>query len=238
MYYSQNGYLAKDASLIASYTVAGTNVRVNLRRGDVSVVLLYLMAQFDKHVQPLRQKDTGGYNPRSIIGAGSRKVSNHASGTAVDLRWNDHPLGAYGTFSNSQVKAIRTILKSLDGVVRWGHDYSGRKDEMHFEINAPLCKVTAVADKIRNGGKKPAESKPVSVSTVDLKKGSRGPVVKHLQNRLNHVFPAYSRLQEDGDYGPKTEAVIKEFQRRTRLQADGVVGPRTKAVLKRYGITL
>lgn len=235
---SQNGYLAKDASLIASYTIPGTSVRINLRRGDVSVVLLYFLKQFNDTVQPLRQSDTGGYNPRSIIGAGSRDISNHASGTAVDVRWNDHVMGKHGTFTAAQIKAIRTILNFCEGVIRWGGDYSGRKDEMHFEINASLSKVSALADKIRNGGK-PVVTKPApSVSTVNLQKGSRGPLVKHLQNRLNHIFPAYSRLQEDGDFGPKTEAVIKEFQRRTRLQADGVVGPKTKAMLKRYGITL
>lgn len=234
--FSQNGYRAKDYSLIAAYTVPGTSVRVALRKGDVSVVMLYLLKQFNDTVEPLRQSDTGGYNPRSIIGG--KVVSNHASGTAADVRWRDHPLGARGTFNSNQVKAIRKILAFLEGVVRWGGDYKGRKDEMHFEVNAPLAKVEEVADKIRNGGKKPAVAKPVSAPTAVLKLGSHGPVVKHMQQRLNAVFPAYSKLRTDGDFGPKTVAVVREFQRRTGLQPDGAVGPKTKAMLKRYGITL
>jgi len=66
MFYSQNGYQAKDFTLIATYTVPGTNVRVSLRKGDVSVVLLYVMEEFNRYVEPLRQSDTGGYNPRAV----------------------------------------------------------------------------------------------------------------------------------------------------------------------------
>lgn len=236
MAFSQNGYKAKDFNLIASYTVPGTDVRVSLRKGDVSVVLLYLLKQYNDTVEPLRQSDTGGYNPRSIISGHS--LSNHASGTAIDARWRDHPLSASGTFSSAQVKALRKILVFLEGVVRWGGDYRGRKDEMHFEINAPLSRVEAVANKIRNGGSKPAPVKPVGSTKLALKVGSTGPLVKHLQERMNAVFPSYSRLREDGNYGAKTEAVIKEFQRRCSVKADGVIGPKTRALLKRYGIVL
>ncbi len=86
-------------------------------------------------------------------------------------------------------------------------------------------------------GIKPPE-KVTGVAKVELKVGSRGPLVKHLQSRLNAIFPAYSRLKEDGIYGDKTANVLKEFQRRTGLKPDGIVGNTTKAMLKRYGITL
>jgi hypothetical protein len=234
--FSQNGYKAKDFSLIASYTVPDTDVRVSLRKGDVSVVLLYLLKQFNATVEPVRQKDTGGYNPRSIIS--STVLSNHASGTAVDINWQDHVMGSVNTFTPKQEFAIYRILAFLEGTVRWGGNYSGRKDEMHFEINAPLSKVTDVAEKIRNGGVKPVVVKPVGKATVVLKQGSRGPLIKHLQGRLNDIFPSYSRLKEDGIFGPKLEAVIREFQRRTNLTPDGEIGPKTRAMLKRFGITL
>lgn len=239
MAYSQNGYAAQNARLIAQYTVPGTSIKANLRKGDVSVVLLYLMGRYHREVEPLRAKDTGSYNPRSIIGG--RTLSNHASGTAVDLRWNDHGLGRRGTFSNAQVTSIQRILTDLNGIVRWGGNYKGRADEMHFEIIGNPAQVKAVADKIRAGTllhskpptKKP-QPKPNDAGT--LEKGDSGATVKQLQRDLNRVFRSYSKLAPDGKFGPATERVVKEFQRRVNIEDDGVVGPTTKRKLRVYGI--
>lgn len=237
MAYSQNGYLAKDFSLIATYTVPGTGVRVSVRKGDVSVVLLWLMEQFNKRVEPLTGKDTGGYNPRAV--RAGNDLSNHASGTAVDLNWNKHVMGKSGTFTSKQRGEIHAILRELDGVVRWGGDYHGRKDEMHFEINASLSRVTAVANKIRAGkiGKAVAEAAKAVADSATLRRGSKGTRVRNLQAGMNRIFRKYSKLKLDGDFGPKTEAVIKEFQRRAGgLAVDGIVGPKTTAALNSYGV--
>jgi|SRR5690349_10423050 len=239
MLYSQNGYAAKEFSLMATYSIKGSDTRITMRKGDVSVVLLYVAQQFNDTVERLIPSQCGGYNPRSIIGMGSRDISNHASGTAIDLNWGKHVMGVHGTFSAKQVAAIRRILSFLEGVVRWGGDYHSRKDEMHFEINAPLSKVAAVADKIRNGGVPPKVTASAGMSVgATLKVGSTGPIVKYMQQRLNKDFPRYSRLAEDGKFGPRTQAVVKEFQRRTGLVADGIVGPKTRAMMKRFGINL
>jgi hypothetical protein len=86
----------------------------------------------------------------------------------------------------------------------------------------------------------PAPSKPStgSSSPAVLKVGSKGAKVKALQQGLNKAFPAYSKLAVDSSFGPKVEAVVKEFQRRTGLAVDGVVGPKTTAKLATYGVTL
>jgi peptidoglycan hydrolase-like protein with peptidoglycan-binding domain len=69
---------------------------------------------------------------------------------------------------------------------------------------------------------------------VLLFRGSEGPQVAQLQRQLKVGYEAYAgRLVVDGDYGPQTEAAVREFQRRTRaLKVDGVVGPLTAAALK------
>jgi putative chitinase len=59
-----------------------------------------------------------------------------------------------------------------------------------------------------------------------LRKGSQGPEVVRLQ-RLLHLKPA------DGDFGPKTAAAVREFQKSHGLVADGVVGPATWAALEK-----
>ena len=57
-----------------------------------------------------------------------------------------------------------------------------------------------------------------------LKMGSKGPDVKNLQTILNSK--GYS-LVVDGEFGPSTQAAVKNFQRANGLTDDGIVGPKT-----------
>ncbi len=70
--------------------------------------------------------------------------------------------------------------------------------------------------------------------TDTLKVGDRGEAVRQLQAGLNRDYPAYSKLVVDGDFGPATEAVIREFQRRAGLPVDGVAGFSTLAKLEEF----
>lgn len=54
--------------------------------------------------------------------------------------------------------------------------------------------------------------------------------VRDLQIALNQLG-ADPRLEEDGRYGPGTEAAVKAFQRSQKLKVDGVAGPATRAVI-------
>lgn len=107
----------------------------------------YLCRRFDAEVEPIRVDWSWGYAYRAIRGRTSG-YSNHASGTAIDLNAPAHPLGKRGTFTPKQATAIRRILADLDGAIRWGGNYSGRKDEMHFEVNVDADDLARVAKKI------------------------------------------------------------------------------------------
>ncbi len=63
---------------------------------------------------------------------------------------------------------------------------------------------------------KPSEVK--SYSTV--RKGSKGQTVIEVQRALN-ILPA------DGDFGPGTERVVKQWQSKNGLTADGIMGPKS-----------
>ncbi|MFI6272802.1 M15 family metallopeptidase [Micromonospora zamorensis] len=94
---------------------------------------------------------------------GSNELSNHASGRAIDLNAPAHPMGKPNTFSAPQRKAIRKILDFCEGVVRHGVDYySGRKDDMHFEIDKGASEVARIARKIRglSAPRPPSTPKP------------------------------------------------------------------------------
>jgi hypothetical protein len=147
---SQNGYSANDESLIRSAVVPGTTVKVRVRRGAPGDLLLHLAERWNREVEPLLAPDgvldCWGFAPRTIRG-NTRVLSNHASGTALDFRARSHPLGRSGTYTASQVAAIRRILADFRHAVRWGGDYHGRKDEMHVEIvvDEATCRTVLTA---------------------------------------------------------------------------------------------
>ncbi|MEL6807598.1 MAG: peptidoglycan-binding domain-containing protein [Pseudomonadota bacterium] len=64
-----------------------------------------------------------------------------------------------------------------------------------------------------------------------LKKGVKGGDVKEAQKLLNKNG---AKLKVDGDFGAKTEAATKAFQKKVKLKVDGQIGPITTAALK-YG---
>lgn len=61
----------------------------------------------------------------------------------------------------------------------------------------------------------------------------RGDRVLAMQIALNRDYPLYSRLEVDGDFGPATESVVREFQHRSQMTVDGIAGP---AVLSALGL--
>lgn len=145
---SQNGWpviASRSSPLLTSCRWVTGKVRA----GDVATVFDYLGARFNAEVEPIRKGESWGYANRSIRGSSS--TSNHASGTAEDYNAPSHPLGKRGTYTAAKVRALRRILADLGGVVRWGGDYSGRPDEMHFEIVGSAAQVAAVAARIRGG---------------------------------------------------------------------------------------
>ncbi|NMG09204.1 peptidoglycan-binding protein [Brasilonema sp. UFV-L1] len=58
-----------------------------------------------------------------------------------------------------------------------------------------------------------------------LKKGSKGGLVKKVQERL--AIGDYYNGTLDGDFGNNTEKAIKDLQKRTGLPVDGIIGDRT-----------
>jgi hypothetical protein len=217
---SQNGWPANDRSVIASYTIPGSTRKVALRKGDASVLLLDIAAWIHHNVEPVDdgQLDDWGYAERNIRGS-STTLSNHASGTAVDLNALKHPLGVRRSWTDAQASKIRDRLRLYGGVVRWGGDYDGRIDEMHFELNASPNAVAKVADRIRGGGGSPSKY-------PTIRRGDTGEAVKLIQRFLGVVGPGDPGY---GTFGPKTLAAVVRYQRMRGLTPDGIVGPMTWA---------
>lgn len=160
---SQNGYPANNISLTHVKKIPGTTRELRVRKGPAGDLLIWVAAQFHKRVEKIDggQLDDWGYAERPI--RGSQVLSNHASGTAIDLNAPKHPLGVSGTFSAAQVREIHKILREAQGCVRWGGDYIGRKDEMHFEIVASEAACRKALQKVE-------KTTPDWWETVDDKK--------------------------------------------------------------------
>jgi len=204
----------------------------NVLEGDVATLFEYLCAQFNTRVEIIKKGDTCGWCYRNTTGSNPPKLSNHSSGTAVDLNATSHRRGEENTFSSAQVNQIRAILSELGGVIRWGGDY---KDEMHFEIIANAAKVAEAAKRLQKG--------------ATLRRGDKGDRVSALQNGLNNKFPSFpndakvyggngAKLAVDGSFGPQVEAWVKTFQKHSGLTVDGVAGPKTQEALAKIGITV
>lgn len=136
---SQNGWPASDEPRtigVESYQIPGTTIRVRCSK-KVAPLLINFCAEFNTEVEKIGL-NTWGYAFRPIRGqeeAGN--LSNHASGTAVDINSEKHKLGSTGTFTPEQEIKVRALAKKYG--LRWGGDYRNRKDPMHFEINlSPL----------------------------------------------------------------------------------------------------
>ena len=145
---SYNGWPAsKDASEIAikSYKVEPSHI--NLRCAEkVAPLLIGFAKEFNKLIEPLDiGADDWGYCYRMVRGT-TDKLSNHSSGTAIDLNATKHPLGKVGTFEAGKVPMIRALAKKYG--LTWGGDYKNRKVEMHFEIALSPEKVTALIIKL------------------------------------------------------------------------------------------
>lgn len=90
-----------------------------------------LCRRFDAEVEPIRRDWSWGWAYRPIRGR-STGWSNHASGCAIDLNAPAHPIGKANTFTAAERRRIHAILIDFPGI-RWGGDYAGRPDDMHFE---------------------------------------------------------------------------------------------------------
>lgn len=120
----------------------GARITVDRRCVDAFNALAAVM---DKHNYDITPPDVGAYVCRAITGGSN--YSLHAYGIAVDINWQDNPYGPV-LKTNMPMDMVREISPGIvtnNGVqvFRWGGDYSGNKDAMHFEVVASPTELAA-----------------------------------------------------------------------------------------------
>ena len=151
---SQNNWVASsDQSEIGiqSFVIGDTGIKVRCAKA-VAPLIVAFCKDFHELIEPINEGklDDWGYCFRNVRGSND-KLSNHSSGTAVDLNATDHPLGKAGTFPNEKVPMIRALAKKY-GMI-WGGDFRSRPDEMHFEIAITPAKAAALIGSLGLGAK-------------------------------------------------------------------------------------
>lgn len=148
MLYSQNGYpVVDDRAQLKAYDVGGTTFW--LHPGAPGWLLWHFLTWFDANIRDINAGalDDWSWAVRPIRGA-TDVISNHSSGTAADVDATRWPLGAEPTayLTPAEIARVHTQLMTYGGAIRWGGDYTGRKDPMHFEIN----KDEAFCERVRD----------------------------------------------------------------------------------------
>jgi hypothetical protein len=191
--YSYNGWRASPNAASIGIDpnwepIPGHKLPGGIKAGDVEVVMTYCVRQLHMRVEPI---DTGGHDDWGYAYRKNRNANNlscHASGTAFDWNATRHPNGKRGTFTTTQVQTIHDICdRELAGVVKWGGDFSGTKDEMHFEIHGTAQQVAAVAARLRVHAQ--AEGAATTFQEDDLDDTQA--------YELKSVFEAVGRLEQD-----------------------------------------
>lgn len=153
---SQNGWPASaDRSVVNIQTfevpLSQGTLKIPLR-GEAAPRLIEMIRWWDANIEPVtvgKNLGTWGYAFRTVRGV-TTTLSNHASGTAIDINAPKHPLGSRNTVQADKVAAMQAKAAELG--LRWGGDYKGRADEMHFEvITSPSPEVVAYSEKRSQG---------------------------------------------------------------------------------------
>lgn len=147
------------------------------------------------------------------------------------LNWNDRK--AFIDLS----KIVLPTAKALGIPIRWGGDWNMNgvltdeklSDLPHYELHK--WRDFAKRDCVLFGtAPKPAPAATASTDYPILARGSeRKSDVIELQRQLKAAGLYAGKI--DGDFGPATEAAVRELQRRRGLTQDGIAGPKTRAAL-------
>ncbi|MBS1913359.1 MAG: N-acetylmuramoyl-L-alanine amidase [Bacteroidetes bacterium] len=166
---------------------------------------------------------------RGVVNGNSNFIGIEAenTGLANDTPWPAVQLDAYH-------RGVAAILKHIGQSVDFcvGHKEfalpRGRKSDPNLDMTAFRAAVAAVMSgaataPVQIPSTEPSGTPGAPAGRPTIRRGAKGDLVRTVQAAVG--------VPVDGDFGPKTEAAVRAFQREHDLTADGIVGPKTWAAL-------
>lgn len=157
----------------------------------------------------------GGYNKRLI--AGSDQWSNHSWGLAADFNPATNPMRS--SLRTDMPAGTSAKAKSLG--MRWGGDYAGRKDPMHFEFMGTPDDAARLVVALRPSRDRDEEDEMTPAQMAEIKKHVTGAVdyaLADLTKRLAGLDEQVKILRRD------TRELGKAAGIKVSGATDGVVG--------------
>ena len=157
--FTENGWPMASAKETNWVTVPGTNVTLQIQKGQPTQILRAWAADYNAFVEPLRDPDSASWTEsNSVLGQpGKNNGSNHLGGTALDLNWNSHPFRVdYAGYTPQMIAVMREMLDFYEQTVFWSQDWNDPKDAMHHQMGYNTYQNPHTADfiarKIRADG--------------------------------------------------------------------------------------
>jgi hypothetical protein len=150
---SSNGWTASadQAEIgIAIFTVISGIRPVRLRCAkSVAPLLVPALKEWHKRVEKLEPGEVQGYAFREVRGGTGGTLSNHASGTAVDIWPSRHPQGDKdGNLTKEQQSMVLEICAKY-GLRSGGTYKTAKPDWMHIEINIKPANAAALIKSLK-----------------------------------------------------------------------------------------
>jgi hypothetical protein len=168
-----------------------------------------------------RAADTGAYNCRQITGGSNWSL--HAYGIALDLNWQTNPYGPVLITDMPQgmvneICAIRT--NNGVNVWRWGGNYSGNKDAMHYEVVASPAEMATGIGAGGGGGTGPTP--PPDSGDFDLSQQQYDSIMKRLDQLESEVQSVGSGQNKHIELSSDIKKDVLNSRARLVRSADGV----------------
>lgn len=151
-----------------------------------------------------------------------------APGDIIFFDWDDNGSGDNKGFSD-HVGIVETVSNGKITVIEG--NYSNSVKRRTLSVNGRYIRGYGVP---KYDAEAPTEIKPetkgentVNVTLNVLKKGSKGEQVKALQRMLYAMGYNLGSNPIDGDFGSKTDAAVRAYQKSKGLTVDGIVGAKT-----------